>query len=72
MSFLLVIKTNQIGKGLCSNWNDSTALIKAIVRNTIIGSMPNGLIPPFSTFAVASLNEMLFHMFCVYFTNFSD
>lgn len=58
---------------MCRNWNDSTALIKAVVRNAITGRMPNDLIlPRFSTFEVASPNELPSSVFYVYFLNPDD
>lgn len=68
MSLLIVIKTNYFGEGMCRNWNDSIALIKAVVRNATIGQMLNDLIlPPFSPFEGASPNELPSSVFCVYF-----
>lgn len=40
MSLPIVIKTNHVGEAMCKNWNDSAALIKAIVGNAITGRMP--------------------------------
>lgn len=39
MSLLVIIKSNHVGEGTCRNWNDSTALIKAVVRNAITDSI---------------------------------
>lgn len=73
MSLPIVIKTNNVGEGMCRNWNDSTALIRAAVRNAITGRTPNDLIlPRFSSFEVASPNELLSSVFYVYLLNSDD
>lgn len=69
----MVIKTNHVGEGMSRSSNDSTALIKAVVRNAIIGKKLNvPILPSFSTSEVASANELPSSVFHVYFTNSHD
>ena len=73
MSLLMVIKTNRVREGMSRSWNDSTVLIKAVVRYAIIGKKTNApIFPSFSTFEVASANELPSSMFHVCFTKSHD